>query len=119
MRGITSLAFLTLVLAPLPAMAKDPPKAVRIYSQCVIENFREPGEEVSENFDQALDLAKAMCGNLRPAAVEVVSTKLTKRMTSGGDTPESAAQAFLDIFVLEQAAAIWAEKHPEDDSHGR
>lgn len=119
MRRIATLAILALVLAPLPAMAKQPPKAVRIYSNCVIENFREPGEETSENFDQALSLAKAMCGNLRPAAVDVLTRTTTRNMTKGGDTPESAAQAFLDIFVHEQAAAIWAEKHPEDDSHGR
>ncbi len=102
-----------------PVQAKQPPRAVRIYSQCVIENFRNPGAEKSDDFDESLELAKSMCGNLRPAAVEVIAKTITKNMKSGGDDPESAAQGFLDIAMLEQAAGIWAEKHPDEVYHGR
>ncbi len=106
-------------LLSAPALAKPPPRAVRVYTGCVLENFRHPGAEKSATFDGALDLAKSQCGNLRPAAVDVTQRTITRNMTRGGDTPESAAQAFLDISVLEQTAGIWAEWHPGEVYHGR
>ena len=85
----------------------------------MLENFRHPGAEKGATFDAAQDLAKAQCGNLRPAAVDVIQRTITRNMNRGGDTPESAAQAFLDITILEQTAGIWAEWHPGEVSHGR
>jgi hypothetical protein len=113
-----AFAVLPLLLAT-PALAKQAPRAVRVYTGCVLENFRHPGEEQGATFDAAQDLAKAQCGNLRPAAVDVLRRTTTRTMTKGGDTPESAAQALLDITILEQTAAIWAERHPEEVYHGR
>jgi hypothetical protein len=113
-----ALAALPLLLAS-PAPAKRAPRAVRVYTGCVLENFRHPGAEKGATFDAAQDLAKAQCGNLRPAAVAVLRRTTTRTMTKGGDTPESAAQALLDITILEQIAAIWAEWHPEEVYHGR
>jgi hypothetical protein len=112
------LTLVTLLLAA-PALAADPPRAVARYTDCVRLAFLNPGEETSDTFETALDLAKAQCGNLRPAAVEVLKRTTTRTMTEGGDTPESAAQALLDIVVLEQAAGIWAETHPNEPYHGR
>ncbi len=107
------------VLLASPALAKQPPRAVQVYTGCVLENFRHPGAEKGATFNAAQDLAKAQCGNLRPAAVDVIQHTITHNMTRGGDTPESAAQAFLDISVLEQIAGIWAEWHPGEVYHGR
>jgi hypothetical protein len=112
------LTLATLLLAA-PALAAEPPREVARYTDCVRLAFLNPGDEVGETFDTALDLAKAQCGNLRSAAVEVLKRTTTRTMTSGGDTPESAAQALLDIVVLEQAAGIWAETHPDEPYHGR
>ena len=111
-----------LVLAVLfasPALASKPPRAAVRYTDCVIEAFRHPGAERGDTFNEAQDLAKAQCGNLRPAAVDVVQKTITRNMNSGGDTPESAAQALLDITILEQTAGVWAEWHPEEPYHGR
>jgi hypothetical protein len=116
--GAKLLALATLLLAA-PALAAEPPREVARYTDCVRLAFLNPGEETSDTFDTALDLAKAQCGNLRPAAVEVLKRTTTRTMTEGGDTPESAAQALLDIVVLEQAAGIWAETHPDEPYHGR
>jgi hypothetical protein len=115
---IKLLLLATLLLAA-PALAAEPPREVARYTDCVRLAFLNPGEETSEQFDTALDLAKAQCGNLRPAAVEVLKRTTTRTMTTGGDTPESAARALLDIVVLEQAAGIWAETHPNEPYHGR
>jgi hypothetical protein len=115
---IKLLTLATLLLAA-PALAAEPPREVARYADCVRMAFLNPGVETSDQFDQALDLAKAQCGNLRPAAVAVLKKTTTRTMTSGGDTPESAAQAMLDIMVLEQAAGIWAEAHPDEPYHGR
>jgi hypothetical protein len=102
-----------------PTLAKQPPYAVRVYTGCVLENFRTPGAEKGATFEEAQDLAKAHCGNLRPAAVDILRRTTTRTMTKGGDDPESAAQALLDIVILEQTAGIWAEWHPEEPYHGR
>jgi hypothetical protein len=118
MRRLLILGALPLLFAGTTA-PKQPPRAVRIYTDCVLENFRHPGAEKGATFDAAQDLAKSQCGNLRPAAVNVIQRTITRNMNSGGDTPESAAQAFLDITVLEQTAGIWAEWHPEEPYHGR
>jgi len=112
-------ALVLAVLFASPALAKPPPRAVQAYTGCVLENFRHPGAEKPAKFDAAQDLAKAGCGNLRPAAVDVIRRTITRNMNSGGDTPESAAQAFLDITILEQTAGIWAEWHPGEVYHGR
>lgn len=112
-------AIVLMALLATPALAKQPPRAVRVYTGCVLENFRHPGAEKGATFDAAQDLAKAQCGNLRAAAVDVVQRTITRNMNSGGDTPESAAQALLDINILEQTAGIWAEWHPEEPYHGR
>ncbi len=114
-----ALAALALALSPNAAQAKNPPKAVRIYNQCVLDAFRNPGEETSDKYDEALDLAKAQCGNLRPAATEAVKKYFGPKLARSGDDPEDAAQALLDIMVGEQTATIWAEKHPDDVSHAR
>jgi len=116
-RGAASIALAVLPVAPV--LAKQPPSAVRAYTDCVLENFRHPGEEKGATFDEAQDLAKAQCGNLRPDAVAAVHRSFGKRLTVGGDDADVAAQAFLDIMVEEQTAAIWAEWHPEESSHGR
>jgi hypothetical protein len=113
------LAFAAAVSFSPSVAAKAPPRAVKAYSACVLENVRNPGEEKSDTFDGAIDLAKSMCGNLRPAAVAAVHKAFGKRLTVGGDDADVAAQAFLDILVEEQAAAIWAKLHPEDVSHAR
>ena len=118
MRRMAVLAALPLLIAGTSA-PKKPPRAVRIYTGCVLENFRHPGAEKGATFDAAQDLAKSQCGNLRPAAVDVIQRTITRNMNSGGDTPESAAQAFLDITILEQTAGIWAEWHPGEVYHGR
>ena len=110
---------LSALLLAAPALAKTPPRAVRIYTDCVLENVRNPGEEKSDTFDGAIDLAKSMCGNLRPAAVDAVHKTFGKRLTVGGDDADVAAQAFLDLTVEEQAASIWAKLHPQDVSHAR
>lgn len=112
------VAALPFVLASA-SFAKEPPRAARIYLTCVLKNFRHPGEERSDNFEEAQQLAAAQCGNLRPAAIEMLQRKATRNMTQGGDDPELAAQALLDIMVLEQSAAIWAEWHPQEIYHGR
>lgn len=108
-----------LLLAAPAATAKTPPQGVRAYSACVLENVRLPGAEAGGGYDPALDMAKSLCGNLRPAAIAAVHKAFKARLAGGGDDPQLAAQAFLDIFVDEQAAAIWAEQHPQDDSHAR
>jgi hypothetical protein len=118
MRHLLILAAIPLLLAGATA-PKQPPRAVKVYTDCVLENFRHPGAEKGATYDAAQDLAKAGCGNLRPAAVDVIRHTITRNMNSGGDTPESAAQAFLDITILEQTAGIWAEWHPEEPYHGR
>jgi hypothetical protein len=118
MRRLLILAALPLLFAGTTA-PKKPPRAVRVYTGCVLENFRHPGAEKGATFDAAQDLAKSQCGNLRPAAVEVLQRTLTRNMKSGGDTPESAAQALLDITILEQTAGIWAEWYPDEVYHGR
>ncbi len=118
MRRLMIVAALPLLFAGTTA-PKKPPRAVRVYTGCVLENFRNPGAEKGATFDAAQDLAKSQCGNLRPAAVEVVQQTITRNMNSGGDTPESAAQALLDITILEQTAGIWAEWHPDEVYHGR
>ena len=115
----TKLLTLATFLLAAPALAAEPPREVARYADCVRMAFLNPGEETSAQFDTALDLAKAQCGNLRSAAVEVLKKTTTRAMTQGGDTPESAAQAFLDVMVLEQAAGIWAEAHPDEVYHGR
>ena len=113
-----SISLATLLLAA-PALGAEPPREIARYADCVRMAFLNPGEETSATFDTALDLAKAQCGNLRPAAVEVLKKTTTRAMTTGGNTPESAARAFLDVMVLEQAAGIWAEAHPGEVYHGR
>ena len=123
MRQSPNLTALALAAMPLmlasPTLAKQPPRAVRVYTGCVLENFRTPGAEKGATFEEAQDLAKAQCGNLRPAAVDILRRTTTRTMTKGGDDPESAAQALLDIVILEQTAGIWAEWHPEEPYHGR
>ena len=118
MRRLLVSAAVPILLAGT-ATPKKPPRAVRIYTECVLENFRHPGEEKSDKFDEAQELATAQCGNLRPAAVAVIQRTITRNMNSSGDTPESTAQAFLDIALLEQTAGIWAEWHPDEVYHGR
>ncbi len=118
MRRLLILAALPLLFAGASA-PKKPPRAVQIYTDCVLENFRHPGEEKGATFDAAQDLAKSQCGNLRWAAVDVIQRTTTRNMNSGGDIPESAAQALLDVTILEQTAGIWAEWHPEEPHHGR
>jgi len=118
MRRLLILGALPLLFAGTTA-PKQPPRAVKVYTDCDLENFRHLGEEKAEKFDAAQDLAKSQCGNLRPAAVDAIQRTITRNMNSGGDTPESAAQAFLDITVLEQTAGIWAKWHPEEPYHGR
>lgn len=110
--------FAALSLLASPVAAKEPRK-VKIYVNCVLDAFRNPGEETSDKYDEALDLAKAQCGNLRPAATEAVKKHFGPKLARSGDDPEDAAQAFLDIMVGEQTATIWAEKHPDDVSHAR
>lgn len=110
---------LSAILIAAPALANEPTRAVRIYTDCVTENVRNPGEEKSNSIDGAIDLAKTQCGNLRPAAVDAVRKSFGKRLTVGDDDADVAAQAFLDITVEEQAASIWAKLHPQDVSHAR
>ena len=51
-------------------MLKPPPRAVRVYTGCVLENFRTPGAEKGSTFEEAQDLAKAQCGNGKTAGSE-------------------------------------------------
>ncbi len=110
--------FAALSLLAAPAAAKEPRK-VKIYVNCVLDAFRNPGEETSDKYDVALDLAKAQCGNLHPAALAAVKKHFGKKFARTGDDPDVASQAFLDIMVGEQTATIWAEKHPDEVSHAR
>ena len=112
------LAVLAALLAA-PALAKQPPRAARVYTDCVLDAFKHPGAEKGATFDDARDLARVQCGNLRPAAVEAVRRTFTAGMTRGGDDPESAAQSMLDIVILEQTAEVWAARHPGERYHGR
>lgn len=110
------LGFAALPLMAAPAAAKEP-RQVTLYASCVLDAFRSPGEEVRSDYYAALDLAKAQCGNLRPAAIEAIKKHFGKKLTSTGDDPEGAAQALLDILVGEQTAEVWAIRHPDNDSH--
>ena len=113
------LALAVMALLATPALAKQPPRAVSRYTDCVNHAFRHPGAEKGSNFEEAQELAKVQCGNLRNDAVAAMRRTITRRMTQNGDDPETAAQAMIDIVILEQTAGIWAEWHPNEIYHGR
>lgn len=74
--------------------AQDP--AVAAYRDCVEHGVRHPEEE-SASFEDKLDMAKAGCGNLRPAAVAAIRKAHASEFAAKGGDVE--AQALLDAWL--------------------
>ena len=103
-------ALIGLGLAAQPARVEEPPRAVKLYVACVTRSFNHPDED-SASADEAIEIAKSGCGNLRPAAVAAVRKRFGTALARMGDDPEVAAQAYLDILVDGPLEARWAELH--------
>ncbi|MFM5930723.1 MAG: hypothetical protein ACKOPQ_07435 [Novosphingobium sp.] len=104
---------LSLLLAAAPVQQ---PRAVERYVDCVKAGMMKPDED-AETFDQAVDLAKSACGNLRPEAIDALKKGRAKELAKAGDDAEDAAQVLLDGMADGVAAKIWAAAHPGDADH--
>ena len=93
-------------LVGLALAASAPDSALDAYQACVEESFRHPDEE-SAGTDEAIELAKSACGNLRPAAVAEVR-KMRARMSSAMGDPEEDAQRYLDVLVRVRLGVLTA-----------
>ncbi|MCW1401391.1 hypothetical protein OKA06_03240 [Novosphingobium sp. MW5] len=104
---------LALLMAAAPAQE---PRAVERYVDCVKAGMMKPDED-AETYDQAVDLAKSACGNLRPEAIGALKKGRAKELAKAGDDAEDAAQVLLDGMADGVAAKIWAAAHPGEADH--
>lgn len=106
-----------IALALLMAAAQpEQPRAVERYVDCVKAGMMKP-EDDAETFDEAVDLAKSACGNLRPAAIEALKKGRAKELAKAGDDAEAAVQVLLDGLANGTATKIWTSAHPGEAGH--